>query len=166
MVVLPHRIASEAAPTRARAWHGETDEVERHAAIQWAGGAGGAEERQDVGGVGAAVDVVQQYDVRPNQITDWKRQLTERAVQALGDASHPASADPDRTKPPAKIGMLTLENDFPEQGLNQGGQASRRTMLDRKHKLPVPYQGALLRRTRSSAYCTPAKFRRSMGRWR
>ena len=124
MVVLPHRIASEAAPTRARAWHGETDEVERHAAIQWAGGAGGAEERQDVGGVGAAVDVVQQYDVRPNQITDWKRQLTERAVQVCGDAGSPAGSDPGLTKLHDRIGQLTLEHDFLEHAPTKAGLLS------------------------------------------
>ena len=36
-------------------------------------------------------ELAQQYDIHPNQITDWKRQLTERAVQVFGDAGSPAS---------------------------------------------------------------------------
>jgi len=39
-------------------------------------------------------ELAQQYDMYPNQITDWKRQLTERAVQVFGDTSGPASSDP------------------------------------------------------------------------
>ena len=57
-------------------------------------------------------ELAQQYDLHPNQFTDWKRQLTERAVQVFGDAGSPASSDPDLTKLDAKIGQLTLENDF------------------------------------------------------
>ncbi|TMQ78887.1 Mobile element protein [Candidatus Accumulibacter phosphatis] len=68
----------------------------------------------------------QQYDLHPNQITDWKRPLTERAVQVFGDASSPASSDPDLTKLHAKIGQLTLENDFLEHALTKAGLLSAR----------------------------------------
>ncbi len=69
----------------------------------------------------------QQYDIHPNQITDWKRPVTERAGQILGDASSRASNDPDLTKLHAKIGQLTLENDFLEHALTKaGGLPARR----------------------------------------
>ena len=58
----------------------------------------------------------QQYDIHPNQITDWKRQLTERAVQVFGDAGSPASRA-ELTKLHAQIGPLTLENDLLETRL-------------------------------------------------
>ena len=48
-------------------------------------------------------------DIRPNLSTYWSRQLTERAVQVLGDVSRVASSDPDATRLHAKIGQLTLE---------------------------------------------------------
>ena len=69
-------------------------------------------------------ELAQQYDIHPNQITDWKRQLTERAVQVFGDASSPASSDPDLTKLHAKIGQLALENDFLEHALTKAGLLS------------------------------------------
>jgi len=71
-------------------------------------------------------ELAQQYDIHPNQITDWKRQLTERAVQVFGDASSPASSDPDLTKLHAKIGQLALENDFLEHALTKAGLLSAR----------------------------------------
>lgn len=43
-------------------------------------------------------ELAQQYDIHPNQITDWKRPLTARAVQVFGDTGSPASSDPDLTK--------------------------------------------------------------------
>ena len=71
-------------------------------------------------------ELAQQYDIHSNQITDWKRQLTERAVQVFGDTSVPASSDPDLTKLHAKIGQLTLEKDFLEHALTKAGLLSAR----------------------------------------
>ncbi len=71
-------------------------------------------------------ELAQQYDIHPNQITDWKRQLTERAVQVFGDAGGPASSDPDLTKRHVKIGQRTLENDFLEHALTKAGLLSAR----------------------------------------
>jgi transposase-like protein len=58
-------------------------------------------------------ELAQQFDVHPNQITDWKSQLMERSSQVFGDTTT-AAAEPDLTKLHAKIGQLTLENDFLE----------------------------------------------------
>lgn len=71
-------------------------------------------------------ELAQQFDVHPNQITDWKSQLMERAAQVFGDGSAPASAEPDLTKLHAKIGQLTLENDFLENALTKAGLLSAR----------------------------------------
>ena len=71
-------------------------------------------------------ELAQQYDLHPNQITDWKRQLTERAVQVSGDAGSPAGGDPDLTKLHAKVGQLTLEDDFLEHALAKAGRLPAR----------------------------------------
>lgn len=71
-------------------------------------------------------ELAQQYDIHPNQITDWKRPLTERTGQVFRDAGGPASSDPDLTKLHAKIGQLTLENDFLEHALTKTGLLSAR----------------------------------------
>ncbi|CAI06360.1 Putative transposase, IS3/IS911-like [Aromatoleum bremense] len=71
-------------------------------------------------------ELAQQFDVHPNQIADWKSQLMERAAHVFGDASATATAAPDLTKLHAKIGQLTLENDFLESALTKAGLLSAR----------------------------------------
>jgi len=55
-----------------------------------------------------------QFDVHPNQITTWKAQLEGGAADVFGPGSGAAQATPpvDAKALRAKIGELTLENDF------------------------------------------------------
>ncbi len=70
-------------------------------------------------------ELAQQFDVHPNQITDWKMQLMERSAQVFGDSSIKA-IEPDIKTLHAKIGQLTLENDFLEHALTKAGLLSAR----------------------------------------
>jgi len=69
------------------------------------------------------VELAQQFDVHPNQIADWKTQLMDRSAQVFGDSTA-APAEPDIKTLHAKIGQLTLENDFLEHALSKAGLLS------------------------------------------
>ena len=56
-------------------------------------------------------ELSQQFDVHPNQISDCKTPLMDRSAQILGDSAAKV-AEPDIKTLHAKIGQLTLENDF------------------------------------------------------
>ncbi len=68
-------------------------------------------------------ELAQQHDVHPNQIADWKTQLLERAAQVFAGGG-PEVAAVDVKTLHAKIGQLTLENDFLESALTKAGLLS------------------------------------------
>ena len=72
-------------------------------------------------------ELSQQFDVHANQVTEWKRQLVERASDVFGGAGpDKAEEGPDLKTLHAKIGQLTLENDFLSGALTKAGLLSVR----------------------------------------
>jgi transposase len=56
------------------------------------------------------IELAERFQIHPNQITTWKKQLLDRASEVF-DKDKKTQA-PDTKELHAKIGELTMENDF------------------------------------------------------
>lgn len=69
-------------------------------------------------------EIAQRHDVHPNQVTEWRRQLLERAAEVFGAGVTPATPPLDLKALHAKIGQQALEIDFLAGALNKAGLLS------------------------------------------
>ena len=66
-------------------------------------------------------ELSEQFDVPPNQIQDWKKRLVDGAENVFGGNAVEAQHNERETeKLHAKIGQLSMENDFLSNFLGRG----------------------------------------------
>ena len=69
------------------------------------------------------VELSQRYQVHPSQITEWEKQLLDHAPDIFNKGSKPEQG-PSVKDLHAKIGQLSMENDFLSGALGRIGDAS------------------------------------------
>lgn len=76
-----------------------------------------------VKGDATLAELAQRFDVHPHQIGQWREQLLRGAADVFADG-RPAEPPVDVKTLHAKIGELTLENDFLDRALTKAGWLS------------------------------------------
>jgi transposase-like protein len=65
-------------------------------------------------------EIMKKFDVHANQVTDWKKQLLSSAPEVFGrTTTNKEESEEEVQVLHAKIGQLTMENNFLERGLER-----------------------------------------------
>jgi hypothetical protein len=103
------------------------------------------------------VDLAQQFDVHPNQITQWRSQLFEggrRRVRVRGEVQGRGACDRREDLACEARGAGAGERFFVRR-TRQGGPSERKAMIDRAHDLPLTRQARALGISRGRVYYLP-----------
>ena len=99
------------------------------------------------------VELAQLFQVHPNLITEWKKQLLHRASEVFDE--HGESYERELKESYAKIGELETQNDLLISQARAHSHAKRKEMICKEHSLPLTKQCLLLNLSRSGVYYVP-----------
>lgn len=68
--------------------------------------------------------LAERFDIHPNQVSQWKDELLQRAAEVFATAADTRGPGPDLKALHAKIGQQALEIDFLAGALGRGNDAS------------------------------------------
>ncbi|MEE4016092.1 IS3 family transposase [Roseibium sp. FZY0029] len=102
-------------------------------------------------------EIAAKYQVHPNQVSTWKRQAVEGMADVLargGKSEGPTEAEVKELH--AKIGRLSVENDFLAPRAQEVSPAKKKAMIRRDHPdLSISQQCKLVKLSRAAFYYMP-----------
>lgn len=110
-------------------------------------------------------EIAQEHNISPNQLRNWKIEFLEKAARAFSESKQEKELR-DREKEMddqlhelmAKVGQLTIENDWLKKNLKKClAPTGRLNLVSKNDKLSVTRQCELLEVNRTSVYYTPAE---------
>ncbi len=110
-------------------------------------------------------EIANEHNISPNQLRNWKTEFLKNAPRAFSESrdekelrAKEKEMDEQLDTLMAKVGQLTIENDWLKKNLNKSLEiAGRLKLVSKSHKLTVSRQCELLEVNRTSVYYTPVE---------
>ncbi|WP_051533778.1 transposase [Desulfitibacter alkalitolerans] len=110
-------------------------------------------------------EIAQEHDISPTQLRNWKKEFLENAPKVFSESSQEKELrvrekemDEQLHELMAKVGQLTIENDWLKKNLKKClAPNGRLNLVSKEDKLSVTRQCELLEVNRTSVYYTPVE---------